>query len=323
MNYRAGWGYMMLTNFLPNGGNGTFNIHAIALDAEGQQVTLGTKTIIVDNANAVKPFGAIDTPTQGGTAAGSGFVNWGWVLTPQPNSIPTNGAAINVWVDGVNLGHPTYHINRSDIAQLFPGYNNSSGAAGYFILDTTAYANGVYTIQWTATDDAGNTDGIGSRYFTIQNTGTGASRSAQSAERKAQDAECRIDIQKIPGDSSYDEPIAVKKGFDETIEPREIYPDKNGIITIEIKELQRIEIHLQGKRGLALMSDYVGCQVVGHQLRPLPIGSFLDREKGIFYWQPGPGFIGNYRLVFIEETADGYITRKNIFITITPKSSTR
>ncbi|UCH96064.1 MAG: right-handed parallel beta-helix repeat-containing protein, partial [Candidatus Aminicenantes bacterium] len=30
MNYKAGWGYMMLTNFLPNGGNGTFKIHAIA-----------------------------------------------------------------------------------------------------------------------------------------------------------------------------------------------------------------------------------------------------------------------------------------------------
>jgi hypothetical protein len=28
-NSKAGWGYMMLTNFLPNGGNGTFTIHAI------------------------------------------------------------------------------------------------------------------------------------------------------------------------------------------------------------------------------------------------------------------------------------------------------
>jgi hypothetical protein len=58
---------------------------------------------------------------------------------------------------------------------LFPGYANSSGAAGYFYLDTRAYKNGVHTIQWVATDDAGNTDGIGSRYFTIQNTGSDAS----------------------------------------------------------------------------------------------------------------------------------------------------
>ncbi|MFC2145782.1 hypothetical protein ACFLRT_00305 [Acidobacteriota bacterium] len=78
MNYRAGWGYMMLTNFLPNGGNGTFKIHAIAVDSEGHQVTLGTKTINCDNTNAVKPFGAIDTPDQGGTASGSNFINCVW-----------------------------------------------------------------------------------------------------------------------------------------------------------------------------------------------------------------------------------------------------
>ncbi|UCH98278.1 MAG: hypothetical protein JSV88_15935 [Candidatus Aminicenantes bacterium] len=171
-NSRAGWGYMMLTNFLPNSGNGTFTLHAIATDITGHQVTLGTKTITCDNANAVKPFGAIDTPTQGGTASGSGFINWGWVLAPQPNSIPIDGSTINVYVDGINIGHPTYNIYREDISTLFPGYANSNGAVGYFYLDTTAYEDGVHTIQWTAADNAGNNDGIGSRYFTIQNTGS-------------------------------------------------------------------------------------------------------------------------------------------------------
>jgi len=118
-NTKAGWGYMMLTNFLPNSGNGTFVIHAIATDFVGKTTTLGTKTIHCNNANAVKPFGAIDTPTQGGSASGSSFINWGWVLTPQPDHIPTDGSTINVYVDGVNLGHPTYNIYRSDIATLF------------------------------------------------------------------------------------------------------------------------------------------------------------------------------------------------------------
>jgi uncharacterized protein (TIGR01370 family) len=168
-NYRAGWGYMMLTNFLPNGGNGTFYISAKAVDVEGQVTTLGTKTIFCDNANAVKPFGAIDTPTQGGVASGKSFINWGWVLTPQPNKIPFDGSTINVTIDGINLGHPHYNLNRKDIELSFPGYANSKGAVGYFILDTTKFSNGVHTIQWTATDSAGNTDGIGSRYFTILN----------------------------------------------------------------------------------------------------------------------------------------------------------
>jgi hypothetical protein len=168
-NSKAGWGYMMLTQFLPNGGNGTYTLHAIATDVEGNQVTLGMKTITCDNANAVKPFGVIDTPTQGGEASGSSFRVQGWALTPMPNRIPEDGSTMNVFVDGVNLGHPTYNIYREDIATLFPGYTNSNGAHWFFDFDTTAYENGVHTIYLTATDDAGNTDGIGSRFFTIQN----------------------------------------------------------------------------------------------------------------------------------------------------------
>jgi hypothetical protein len=286
LSYKAGWGYMMLTNFLPNGGNGTFTLYAIATDIEGNQETLGTKTIYCDNANAVKPFGAIDTPTQGGKASDSSFINWGWALTPQPNKIPTNGSTINVYVDGVNLGHPTYNLYRSDIASLFPGYANTNGAAGYFSMDTTAYENGVHTLQWTATDDAGNKDGIGSRYFTIQNTGVSAGRMAQSAGRRM-----------YPGE------IRVKRGYSEDTEAREIYPDENEMITIEIKELERIKIEF---------SHPV------ESISPLPIGSFLDRERGVFYWQPGVGYLGEYRLDFLErENAAGI--KRTLLVKIAPK----
>jgi uncharacterized protein (TIGR01370 family) len=168
-NNKAGWGYMLLTNFLPGGGNGTFTLHAVARDNGGHGVTLGTATITCDNEHAVKPFGAIDTPVQGGIASGNKYVNFGWALTPRPNSIAIDGSTIDVRVDGVKVGHPVYNLYRSDIASLFPGYANSQGAVGYFILDTTAYSNGVHTIQWTVRDSAGNTDGIGSRYFIIQN----------------------------------------------------------------------------------------------------------------------------------------------------------
>ncbi|HUW11145.1 MAG TPA: choice-of-anchor D domain-containing protein, partial [Anaerolineae bacterium] len=168
-NDRAGWQYLLLTHFLPNGGNGTYTLQAIATDVEGHSTVLGTKTIIADNANAVKPFGMLDTPVAGGTACGSSHVVWGWALTPQPNAIPTDGSTINIYVDGVNLGHPVYNMYRADIAAFFPGYANSNGAVFYMYLDTTAYASGVHTIQATAVDSAGNADGIGSRYFTIQN----------------------------------------------------------------------------------------------------------------------------------------------------------
>jgi len=52
---------------------------------------------------------------------------------------------------------------------LFPGLNNSNGAVGYFMLDTRTLSNGVHTIEWVARDNAGNAQGMGSRYFTVKN----------------------------------------------------------------------------------------------------------------------------------------------------------
>jgi hypothetical protein len=308
-NYKAGWGYMMLTNFLPGGGNGTFKIHAIAADLEGNQVTLGTKTIICDNDNAVKPFGAIDTPNQGGIASGSNYVNYGWVLTPLPNSIPTDGSTIRVWVDGVAVGNPVYSQYRADIAGLFPGYNNSNGAVGYFYLDTTQYENGVHTIQWTAVDDAGNTDGIGSRYFTIQNAAGSRSHSAWQAEGRERNKAClfRDPIRDIPVD--YSNPIWVRRGYNQRIKPKVLYPDEEGMITIEMKELERLKIRFfePGHKNSTL------------RVNQLPIGSTLDSERGVFYWSPGPGFIGEYRFVFISGDQQGHKTRRDVRVIIRPK----
>lgn len=168
-NYKAGWGYMLLTNFLPNGGNGTFKLYAVAEDTTGTSVTLGSSTITCDNANAVKPFGAIDSPAPGEIASGTNYRNQGWVLAPLPNAIPTDGSTIDVYIDGVKKGHVTYNVAREDIANLFIGYSNSSNAGGYFDFDTTRYTDGIHTIAWVAADNAGNNDGIGSRYFIIRN----------------------------------------------------------------------------------------------------------------------------------------------------------
>ena len=41
LNTRAGWGYLMLTNFLPAGGNGTFTLYAYADDRDGHTTLLG------------------------------------------------------------------------------------------------------------------------------------------------------------------------------------------------------------------------------------------------------------------------------------------
>ena len=324
-NSRAGWGYMMLTNFLPNSGNGTFTFYAVVTDSGGHEVTLGTKTVTCENANAVKPFGAIDTPAPGGEASGSSYIVHGWVLTPPPNTIPITGNTINVYVDSIYLGHPVYNIYRSDVASLFPGYANSNGAGGYFDIDTTAFSNGVHTIHWISTDNAGNSDGIGSRYFTIQNSGVSGQRSVVSGQGSGIRNQWSVVSEK---------PVGVIKGYKRNVKSLKNYPDKKGDITIEIKELERIEIHLaddlaeikvtgdssdNSKFKIQNSKFYSGYMVVGNRSRTLPIGSTFDTGKGIFYWLPGPGFIGKYRLVFVTSTGTRTYTKRNITIKIGPK----
>jgi len=175
-NTRGGWGLEVLTNELPNSaggsnpiGNGTYQFHAIATDLQNQAVDIGAKTVTVNNAGSLAPFGTIDTPGQGQTISGPGFLNFGWAVTPQPATIPINGSTILVYIDGVAVAHPVYNNYRADIATLFPGLNNSNGAVGYYKINTTELVNGAHTISWSVTDTAGHAAGLGSRIFFVLN----------------------------------------------------------------------------------------------------------------------------------------------------------
>jgi hypothetical protein len=132
--YRAGWGYMMLTNLLPHvpkgqafGGQGTLSFYAFAADAEGQLTLLGRSrldhvptTVTLANDTIARPFGAIDTPGQGQTVSGT-LANFGWVLTPDGNHvggqaddilIPVDGSTMTVVIDGAPAGRVAYNQCR-------------------------------------------------------------------------------------------------------------------------------------------------------------------------------------------------------------------
>ena len=325
-NDRAGWGYMMLTNFLPNQGNGTFKIYAYATDSEGNTVLLGMKTITCSNAAAVKPFGTIDTPAQGGDASGNAYVNFGWVLTPKPNTVPIDGSTISVWVDGVQAGvlndaPNAYDQYRSDIATDFPGLNNSAGPVGFSYLDTTAFTNGVHTIYWIATDNAGNADGIGSRYFNIVNTGTTASQSTQTDQSiGVKGLDSYNSVMNLP--VSF-EPQRVKKGFDIKAEPELYKPAEYGVIFLDLREVERVEVDLKAMAPEVSTGGgscaYSGFLVVGNQLRPLPVGSTLDQRKATFTWLPGPGFLGPYQFVFLRKNQAGVQRKIQVNVRVIPK----
>jgi hypothetical protein len=63
--------------------------------------------------------------------------------------------------------------------------------------------------------------------------------------------------------------------------------DKDGTVTLEVDELSQIELPMGVKSGYLF---------VGGQRTALPIGSTL--QNGTFYWQLGPGFLGDYPIVF-------------------------
>jgi parallel beta-helix repeat protein len=321
MNYRAGWGLMVLTNGLPNQGNGTFVLHAKAVNKAGMQIELGTKTIICDNAHATKPFGAIDTPVQGGMISGNLFVNFGWVLTPLPNMIPIDGSTLTVWIDGKLIGQPVYNNYRADIAAAFPGYANSNGAVGYFNFDTTTYANGVHTIGWSAKDSAGNAEGIGSRFISIYNSGGTVSNKNDgffSLAGNESDSVSLAELANIPNDAF--SPMLVKNGFDAMTGTMYMYPEMDGAVRLKIHEVERLEILLDGQATKNGGEQYCGYLLSGNDMRSLPIGSTLDPINGVFTWQPGPGFLGEYKLVFVKKGTDRML-KKVLNVLIQPKFS--
>ena len=115
---RAGWGYMLLSNMLPNRGSISVTISAYAVDHAGLRTLLGSRRIIAANGASLAPFGTIDTPGQGQTVSGV-IANFGWALTPAHTSIPTDGSTIDVYIDNIFVGHPTYGLFRAGHRDAF------------------------------------------------------------------------------------------------------------------------------------------------------------------------------------------------------------
>ena len=175
-----------------------------------------------------------------------------------------------------------------------PRYANSSGPVGFLYIDTTKFANGVHTIAWSVTDNQGRADGIGSRYFNIQNLGG----------------------QNVPQGGTSLIPQAVplprvRHGFDLFAEHETISPAVNKRYLAEVTELGRIEIDLGAVDGWLDLNG---------QKTPLPVGSIL--KDGTFYWLPGPGYFGTYHLAFTCLRQDGTTYNRDFSIHVVRRPET-
>jgi YVTN family beta-propeller protein len=290
-NYRAGWGYLLLTWGLWNQGNGTYRLYAYGFDQENTLGTIGTKTILVSNTAATKPFGSIDTPAIGGEASGP---NFGWGLTPKVGGVATckiQPSGVQVSIDSGPLQPVVYGADvRADIAGAFTGFSNSAAAGGHYIVDWSTLANGPHTIGWLITDDCNRADGVGSRFFNVT-TGTnllagdtgGTIVSRMSLTAGVSGLSQAVETESV-------EPITVARGYGEL--PEIVRPGPGGSRTIELQQGERIELRMPRGFESAIQLGPDG------QSRALPTGSNWNAASGTFYWEPAPGFLGRYRIVF-------------------------
>jgi hypothetical protein len=339
-NTRGGWGYLLLTNFLPNQGNGTFVLRAYADDADGHSTFLGSKTITCDNANATRPFGAIDTPGQGATVSGS-VTNFGWVLARgATRADPPGGGTVRVVIDGAfQPGSPGGWTSRSDLSALFPEaqYSGVNTALGVYGFDSTVLTNGVHTIAWVVTDNLGATDGVGSRYFTVSN-GTSLVADSFSTDRSGRivlDGSFSTDrsgravlegsfaaaaVEAAPLEATG---VRGRRGFDPDAPYRWYRADAAGVVTVHGEELDRFELRLNDAYAAWGFPPgaVTGALRTAEGLAPLPIGSRLDPSTGEFTWQPGVGFVGAYDFVFVRSSEGRVVARQDIRIVLHPKGS--
>jgi len=227
-----------------------------------------------------------------------------------------------VLVDGVVVGHPTYNNPRSDIASAFPGYANSQGPIAFFILDTTTLTNGMHSISWVVTDNTGNTSGLGSRFFNVLNTSAATVR--QAAERAAMTAAVTraggvtVSAETLAALPVENAAVEVSRVAETDTTPQLVMPEWSGEIRLRSRQAEPIAINLASEWD-TLGGVYQGFLAVNGELRPLPPGSTLDATQGTFTWEPGAGFIGTYRLVFVRTLSNGVKTKVPVRVNIAPK----
>ncbi len=322
-----------IPNAQPYGGEGTFPLYVYATDQEGQLTLLGRTSvdhtptsIAVDNDAIAKPFGAVDKPALAETVSGM-YASFGWALTPDLDTvpdgtdilIPASGATMAVFVDGVSFGPATYNQCRGDVGSPPPGgtycdddvanifgnmmpmppltprssnptrFRNldaGRGPQGFRVIDTTSLANGLHTIAWSVTDSNGRVAGIGSRFFSVLNSGAPAA-GIDPARMPAPPEGGFVRLEVGHGE------VLARTGFDDRIKPQPLHPDGNGVRSVSLTGVDRLELRLP----VPVTAAY---QWANGELRKLPIGAHLDAEHGVFTWAPPTGYFGVYRLVFVS-----------------------
>jgi hypothetical protein len=292
-------------------------------------------TVTLANDSIAKPFGTIDTPALGATVSGSlanfGWVLTPDSNTTADGTdilIPLNGSTITVYIDGVATGTISYNNCRGTVGNPVPAgvYCNDDisnifgqttpqptlttrtsnptrfrnldaarGAIGVFGINTSILTNGIHSIAWGVSDSAGRVEGIGSRNFFVQNSGSDAGITSDDDARALwlAPAQSRGDAVSVPFDLAQGVRVGGRSGFSLLSPVVDVVADETGERFVRIPQSGRLELQLGG----GVESGHL---IANGTQRDLPPGSHLDRSTGTFTWIPSEIYLGSYRLVFFR-----------------------
>ena len=114
---------------------------------------------------------SIDMPTvAGGPVSGTTYVG-GWAA-----DTAVAIGSVTISVDGTFVALANYGMSRPDVCAVVSGLQGCPNVGFYYLLDTTAYSDGVHTIQVTATDANGNRLTKAGTFQTSNYVGSNATR---------------------------------------------------------------------------------------------------------------------------------------------------
>ena len=161
-----------------------------------------------------------------------------------------------------------YNHPRPDIQGLFPGLNNTNGAIGFRVIDTTTLTNGAHTISWTVIDDQGAIEGIGSRFFTVSN---GAS--AVTARAAVQATSAALSSRRVERGTSVlrqdRSSLRGRRGWNLAAPLETFEPDTTGRIVVRSEEVSRVELHLGDGAGVGYLRTSEGLARVADRIADL------------------------------------------------------
>jgi hypothetical protein len=147
-------------------------------------------------------------------------------------------------------------------------------------------------------DNLGAGAGIGSRYFNVANSAD-AQPSGEGNVQGGVESGVRT------------ETLVSMPMIDEV----RLKPDTTGERVITLRPLERLELSLETPIEGACPATWAGYSIDKETLGKLPVGAAID-PAGTFFWQPGPGFVGTFELLFVRTACDGTKERLPIRVMI-------